>query len=98
MSFPQRRPALLVVTLLALRLANLVDAAVRVVIEGLKGATLRDQVQRSTSLYGYRDRPISTAQVRRLHERAPDEIRRALQPHGYYRPEVSGELTQDGDD
>ena len=98
MSFPQRRPALLVVTLLALLLANPVDAAVRVVIEGLKGATLRDQVHRSTSLYGYRDRPISTAQVRRLHERAPDEIRRALQPHGYYRPEVTGELTQNGDD
>lgn len=88
----------LFVAFVASVLAMPADAAVKVVIEGLRGATLRDQAQRSTSLYGYRDRPISTAQVRRLHERAPDEIRRALQPHGYYRAEVTGDLVQDGND
>lgn len=82
----------------AFALAMPADAAVRVVIEGLKGAALRDQAQRATALYGYRDRPISAAQVRRLHERAPDEIRLALQPHGYYRAEVTGELAQSGED
>ena len=30
--------------------------------------------------------------VRRLFERAPDELRLALQPYGYYRPEISSEL------
>ncbi|MFB9068765.1 autotransporter assembly complex protein TamA [Pseudofulvimonas gallinarii] len=92
------RPSRLFLVLLALLPAMPADAAVRVVIEGLKGATLREQAQKSTSLYGYRDRAISPAQARRLHERAPDEIRRALQPHGYYRAEVTGDLVQNGDD
>ncbi len=92
------RPSRLLAAALALLPAMPADAAVRVVIEGLKGATLRDQALRSTSLYGYRDRAISPAQARRLHERAADEIRRALQPHGYYRAEVSGDLVQNGDD
>jgi translocation and assembly module TamA len=79
-------------------LAGQVEAAVRVVVDGLRGATLRDNVQRSISLNAYRDRKISTAQVRRLYERAPDEIRRAMEPHGYYRPDIESELTQSGDD
>lgn len=73
-------------------------AGVRVIIEGLKGATLRDNAQRSTGLYAYRDRDVSAAQVRRLYDNAPDEIRRALEPYGYYRATVEGDLSQDGND
>lgn len=98
MNFRAGRVSRILTLLLASLPAIQAEAAVRVVIEGIKGSSLREQLQRATRLYGYRDRPISPAQVRRLHERAPDEIRRALQPHGYYRPEVSGELVQDGDD
>lgn len=82
---------------LALAGAASAHASVRVVIEGIRGATLRDNAQRSTALYGYRDRAISQAQVERLFERAPDEIRKGLEPFGYYRPDVQGRLERDGD-
>ncbi len=84
--------------LVALTAAGNVDAAVRVVIEGIRGASLRDSLQRSTALHGYRDRAVSQAQVQRLFERAPDEIRKGLEPFGYYRPDVQGRLERSGDD
>jgi translocation and assembly module TamA len=89
--------ACLFIFMIGLLAAGDVHASVRVVIEGLRGATLRDNAQRSTGLYAYRDREISAAQVRRLYESAPDEIKRALEPYGYYRAAVEGELTQAGD-
>lgn len=90
---------LAILVLLALLLpAAVAGAAVRVEIEGLRGATLRDNAQRSTSLHAWRDRDISSAQVRRLYDKAPEEIRAALEPYGYYRPEIEGELTQSGTD
>ncbi len=82
----------------ALTAATSAEAAVRVVIEGIRGASLRDSLQRSTALYGYRDRSISQAQVERLFERAPDEIRKGLEPFGYYRPDVESKLERNGDD
>ncbi|MGD8867244.1 MAG: POTRA domain-containing protein, partial [Gemmatimonadales bacterium] len=42
------------------------------------------------------DQPIDVARIRRLHEHAPDEIRRALQPFGYYRAKVQSELVTAG--
>lgn len=36
--------------------------------------------------------------VRRLHRRAPEQIREALQPLGYFRPEIEGELSGGPDD
>ncbi len=77
MNFRAGRVSRILTLLLASLPAIQAEAAVRVVIEGIKGSSLREQLQRATRLYGYRDRPISPAQVRRLHERAPDEIRRA---------------------
>lgn len=32
--------------------------------------------------------------IQRLHEQAPQEIREALQPFGYYRPDIQSELTE----
>jgi translocation and assembly module TamA len=90
-------PARLLVFLAGALVASHAFASVRVVIEGLRGAALRDNAQRSTALYAYRDRDISAAQVRRLYASAPEEIRKALEPYGYYRAEVDGQLTQSGD-
>jgi translocation and assembly module TamA len=40
---------------------------------------------------------ITESNVRRLHRRASDEIGQALQPFGYYEPQVQAQLTRDGD-
>ena len=40
---------------------------------------------------------ITENNVRRLHRRATEEIGQALQPFGYYEPEVQAKLTRDGD-
>jgi translocation and assembly module TamA len=34
--------------------------------------------------------------IRIAHQRAPEEIRKALEPFGYYRPEIDGTLTREG--
>ncbi len=34
--------------------------------------------------------------IKRLHQQAPEEIRAALQPYGYYLPEIKSQLTQEG--
>ncbi|HSF39012.1 MAG TPA: autotransporter assembly complex family protein, partial [Thermoanaerobaculia bacterium] len=40
---------------------------------------------------------LTPERVRRLHDRAPEEIGEALQPFGYYKPVVRGELRQEGE-
>ena len=40
---------------------------------------------------------LTEARIRRYHSRAPDEIRQALQPYGYYQPVIESSLEQDGD-
>ena len=39
---------------------------------------------------------FTEAQLQRRHQQAPDEIRQALQPFGYYSPQIKTSLTQDG--
>jgi translocation and assembly module TamA len=36
-------------------------------------------------------------EIRALHRRAPDDIRAALQPYGYYEPEIEASLQQEGE-
>ena len=67
-------------------------AAVRVEIEGLSGDE-RDNVRARLSLaVRAENEKLDAAQVRRLHERAPQDIRGALQPFGYYEPEIESSL------
>jgi translocation and assembly module TamA len=40
---------------------------------------------------------LTEQRVRRYHQRAPDEIRLAMQPYGYYNPVILPSLEQDGD-
>jgi translocation and assembly module TamA len=43
------------------------------------------------------DDTISVAELRRRHRRAPDQIREALMPFGFYRPVIDSELTRTDD-
>ncbi len=65
---------------------------VDVVIEGLSGEAF-DNVRASLSILRRgNDDALDDETVEELHQRAPMEIRRALQPFGFYRPEITSEL------
>jgi translocation and assembly module TamA len=66
--------------------------AIEVELEGLADDP-SDNVRGHLSIWIYRDSAeLAEASVRRLHGRAPDEIRQALQPFGRYAPEVESSL------
>ena len=75
--------------------ANVLAASVKVEVEGLDGE-LKDNVEASLGIRNAGE-DLREGQVRRLHARAPEEIRRALEPFGYYRPLVEASLEPDGD-
>jgi len=64
---------------------------VSVVVEGVEGDVL-DSVRASIELHQYEDRDVSPIEVRRLFERADEQIRTALEPFGYYGSDVTGKL------
>lgn len=69
-------------------------ARLQIEITGVAGEPL-DNVHASLGLYQQREHPLlSDALIRRLHEHADEEIRRALEPFGYYRARVDGALTR----
>jgi translocation and assembly module TamA len=79
--------------------APLASAAphVAVVVDGVDGALLKN-VLAYLSIAAYRDSPdLSESLVERLDARAPDQIRQALQPFGYYGAQVDAKLTPVGD-
>lgn len=80
----------------ALLPAPRVEAAVLVNVQGVTGAP-RENVLRSLTLYRDRAESLSERRIRQLHAQAPDEIRRALEPFGFYRAEVETALRRDGD-
>ncbi|MFP3941581.1 MAG: autotransporter assembly complex protein TamA [Thermoanaerobaculia bacterium] len=63
----------------------------RVEIAGVRGA-VEDNVRAFLSIARAADGEPTAARIRRLHDDAPEEIRRALEPFGYYRPTVEGSL------
>jgi translocation and assembly module TamA len=69
---------------------------VTVVVEGLSGEALSN-AQASLSIQQRSgDETLDAGAIANLHQRAPGEIRRALQPFGYYQSTVSGELVAPG--
>lgn len=84
------------VVLIGLLLSCGTAAAQRPQIEiELAGVTMEllDNVRANLSLYQQRDHPLlSETLIRRLHRQADAEIRRALEPFGYYRVRVDGAL------
>lgn len=64
---------------------------VAVAVEGIEGDML-ESVRASIELRQYEDRDVSPIEVRRLFERADEQIREALEPFGYYSADVTGKL------
>ena len=68
------------------------DTTLRVQIEGLRGDERRNAFATMSIALATSERRVSEVRVRRLHARVPDEIALALEPFGYYRPEVVSDL------
>ncbi len=72
---------------------SLSASAVDIQIDGLEEEELLDNVRAYLSLEQQKNHPrLSESRIRRLYKKAPDEIKRALQPFGYYRVKVTSEL------
>lgn len=70
---------------------------VSVNVEGIEDK-LKSNVMATLSLVQYKnlgDQPVAT--IRRLYEKAPQEIRDALEPYGYFSPHIDSSLTHSGD-
>ena len=91
--FSQRLHVLLALTLTLL--APLAHAAVQIVVDGVDD-TLRGAVTSGVELSQYAARDVSDSQVQRLYEMAPDQVRTALQPYGYYDATTTGTIKQVG--
>ncbi|MEO7433044.1 MAG: autotransporter assembly complex family protein [Dokdonella sp.] len=93
--FRQRRISL--IPFMLLLVAGAADAGrVSVQLDGVDGP-LRDAVLAGLEMNQYGERDVTAAQARRLYEHAESEVRSALEPYGYYNPQVSGELNESGD-
>ncbi len=63
-----------------------------IVMEGIVG-DMENSARANLELQQYVDRDISSAQARRLVELGREEIRRGLEPFGFYDARVEGQLT-----
>ncbi|TPW16918.1 MAG: outer membrane protein, partial [Halothiobacillaceae bacterium] len=63
-------------------------------IEGVKGDVAKNVAKFLSLEQQKKDPDLNDARIRRLHQRADDEITKALQPFGYYESTIVGELTQ----
>jgi translocation and assembly module TamA len=68
----------------------------RVEVEGVK-RDLERNIRSVLSLEQEDEDELNEERIRRLHARAPEEIGEALQPFGYYRPQVRSQLRQEGE-
>jgi translocation and assembly module TamA len=99
--YPLKRTALgTLVSLSALALFCLpapgkASVTVRVTVEGVSGDPLTN-VLKFLSLEQQKNHPsLSEGLLRKLHERAAAEIKKALEPFGYYSPKVQGKLVRE---
>ena len=61
-------------------------------VEGLRGE-LQDNVMLQLDIVKQKDKDeLSVRWIKRLHEKAPQQIREALQPFGYYNPVIESDL------
>lgn len=78
---------------LIIPLISLAAPLVEVVVTGIEGAE-SDNVLQHLTINQQKDHPdLTEGRIRRLHVKANQEIAKALQPFGYYRPAVESELT-----
>jgi len=79
-------------------LAGTAQAAhISVQLDGVDGV-LRDAALAGLEINQYGTRDVTAAQAHRLYERAADQVRSSLEPYGYYRVEVTGELKEQAGD
>jgi len=83
---------LLALLLLALP-PRVAAATVAVTIDGIEGEPLAN-VRAALSLLQRRDEDLEPETIRRLHAQGREEIRRALQPFAFYRPDISATLDE----
>lgn len=74
-----------------LLIPSLAQGAVRVEISGVSGAEL-DNIRARLSIQRRSAENLDEAEVERLHQRAKKEVRAALQPFGYYEPQLESRL------
>lgn len=72
-------------------------AGVQVVVDGVD-APLHAAVMAGVSVSEYANRPTTDTQVRRLLARAPEQVRAALEPYGYYEAQTTGAMVPIGKD
>lgn len=72
-------------------------ASVEITVDGLE-EELRDAALASLDLRRFSQREITPTQVRRLFDRAEEQIAEAMQPYGYYEARVESELTEKAPD
>lgn len=68
--------------------------SLRAQLDGVEGA-LREAVLANLEVTQYAGREVTPAQARRLYARVEDQVREALEPHGYYHASASGELREE---
>ncbi|MBO9469905.1 outer membrane protein assembly factor [Endozoicomonas sp. G2_2] len=66
---------------------------VNVNIDGIEDPLLSN-VRKSLSVAGEHEAPWSAGQIRRLYRLAPNEIKKALAPYGYYNPVIEQDLVE----
>lgn len=71
-------------------------AKVKIEVDGVK-RDLERNIRSLLSLAQEDDDKLDEARIRRLHAKAPAEIGQALQPFGYYKPQVRSTLDQQGE-
>ncbi|SFR88049.1 autotransporter secretion outer membrane protein TamA [Dyella sp. OK004] len=91
----RRRLGLLALPLLLL--TTLAHAGVQLVVDGVDD-TLKGPVIAGLELSQYATREVSEAQVQRLYERAPDQVKAVLAPYGFYDASAIGRIEQVGTD
>ncbi len=67
-------------------------------LQEVLGGELSNNIEATLSIEDAKPGEVTAARLRQLHARAPEEIARALEPFGYYRPRVRSELTHQGAD
>lgn len=92
------RGILYIYAVFILLLAGPGAAAIKLDISGVEDDEKKN-VLLFLSVEQYKDQAnLSEGRVRALHARAPSEIRAALKPFGWYRPQIESTLTRDNDD
>lgn len=70
---------------------------VRVEIDGLSGDIFKNVTGSLTLIQQKAHQELTDERIKKLHSKTPSEIREALQPFGYYKPEIQSDLRREDD-